>query len=129
MSSKIIQLGQIWDLWFPYTTEPPDGKSRPAVIVGWSNFGRNEDELIWFVPITSHSDGGKVRISEIPIEDYRIYNLSKPSWIRPRNIFSIAKSSFPRNTVPFGTIPTDMLLKIYEEMAMIVNPTDNFVSV
>ncbi len=122
MSKTLIQLGQIWDLWFPFTDEPPNGKNRPAIIVGWSSFGPKEDEMIWFVPITSHSEGGQVRISEIPIENYSEYRLTKPSWIRPRNIFSISKNSFPRDSKPFGSISTDMLVKIYQEMADITSP-------
>ncbi len=123
----LIQIGQIWNLMYPYNSDLADGKERPAVIVGWSEFGSNEHETIWFVPITAHSDGGRVLNSEISIDNPSAFNLTKASWIQPRSIYSIDKKSFPRGVKPFGTLPIEIMISIYEEMAYVVNPNSQFV--
>lgn len=112
----MIQIGQIWNVYVPFANEPESGKFRPAAIVGWSKFGLHQDELIWVVPITAHSDGGTSLIGEVLIEKFQNFGLPRKSWVRPRALYAVDKRIFPKDQPTLGTLDLNIMIEIYEEM-------------
>jgi hypothetical protein len=117
MGSLLIQVGQIWWIKFPYSDDPAKHKLRPAAIMGWSKFGPNEDGKILVAAISSHQGQTvKARHGEILINDHTLVGLSKPSYIRPRMLFSIDVSVIEGSN-PLGTLQTAELIQALEEIA------------
>jgi|GEM_PF-5673980 len=116
-SNAIIQIGQIWTINYPYTSNPVEYKPRPGVIVGWTDFGPDEDELVWVVSITSHGDGGRSRKGEIKVENPDQFGLTEGSYIRARNIYSISTDLFPTSIGPIGTLSDELVVRILKEIA------------
>lgn len=105
----LIHLGQIWWVNVPHTDSEAKLDRRPAAIVGWSQFFKNNDEIILVVPITSHGNGGQPRTVEIEIPEPEKYKLDSGSHIRARNIYSIHPSRLTKKDGPLDTLSDDLI--------------------
>lgn len=81
-----------------------DGKCRPVVIIGWSDFGQKQPSTIVVVPITSHGDGGRRQPGELPLADPQSSGLSDNSVVRPHSIIALHPNSMLLDEDPVGKL-------------------------
>lgn len=116
-NSLLIQIGQVWWINIRWTDSKETVEKRPAVIVGWSEFSKKDDQVILVSAITSHGDGGTPKIGEIEIPNPESYSLSTNSHIRARSITSIHPSLITSNDGPICTLATSLMVQTLTEIS------------
>jgi mRNA-degrading endonuclease toxin of MazEF toxin-antitoxin module len=127
-NSLLIHIGQLWIINIPHTDDPSKTDRRPAVIVGWSQFGENQDRVILFVPITTFGGGGHPRSGDVKIPDPAQFGLSPNSYVHARRITPIHPILLTPNDGPKDSLDMGTMDKILKELETLFDvPTHAFV--
>jgi len=124
-----IGRGQVWLVKFPFEEDLTQGKDRTCLILGWSEFGPNQDEMIWIMPIsTFDGNKSKAKKSDLLLDPYSMDFLSKGSYLRTARVASVGPKSILSNMKYFGTVPKEVLelaaeatIRIFERRSPIGN--------
>jgi len=108
--------GEIWHAHVPYTDKPRQRKHRPVVILGVSKMGRNQDQVVLVVPITSFGDGGAAKEGDVELLDWARYGLSKRSWVRARRLWGADPRVLDKKRGSSGSVPADVVSAILLEI-------------
>lgn len=97
------------DAFIPYRDTPPsrseaDGKRRPIIVFGWSDFGPDKPSTILVVPVTTHGNGGRVLAGEVPITEPDRVGLRENSHAQPGMIIALHAGSIDLDATPQGYI-------------------------
>lgn len=112
-----LSSGQIRYAQVPYTDDPAQRKWRPVVVVGWSKFGRGQDQVVLVVPITSFEGAPKPRDGDIVI-DWQAAGLRKPSWVRARRLWGADPKALSERASPGNVTDTELAQILLEIEAL-----------
>lgn len=112
-----FQRGQIWRVRVPYNDDPQTLKYRPVVVIGWSKFGADQDNVVLVVPVTSFGDGGGPKQGDVEIREQQLGGLSRsPSWARARRVWGADPKAFDRARGCTGEVTPAVMALILTEI-------------
>ena len=111
--STNFKRGQVWRALVPYNDEPVKGKERPVIVVGWSQMGQDQDNVVLVIPVTTFGDGGRPAEGDVEILDQQRGGLNKsPSWARARRVWGADPRCFDRRRGCTGTVTPEVMAAI-----------------
>lgn len=109
----------------PFGGDAVGAKERPAAIVGWSEFGPDDDHAILIVPISTFGgDSSKARTGDVPVSNYVSSRVSSNSFIRTRRLMALSPRAFQFAKGPVGMLePADMGCVLTEMQRLVSGST------
>ena len=121
MGSLILSRGQIWQSLIPFS-DIPAAKGRPALVIGCSSPGRDQDEIVLMVPIsTFDGDPRKARKGDIRIPDPAVCNLDAGSFVRARRLMALNPAAIDVAKGMRGRIDEPTMVAVIAELANVIS--------
>ncbi len=111
-----VQRGEIWHAHVPFTDDPDQRKHRPVVVLGFSRTGRNQDNVVLVVPVTSFGEGASPKEGDVELSDWANFGLKKPSWVRARRLWGADPRVFDQRRGPSGSVSSEVMSLILLEI-------------
>jgi len=89
MARIAIARGEIWRARFPFQDDLMKGKTRPCLILGWTESSAHSDQKVWVMPFSSLSDGDVVKKNDYEVKSWQECNLSQGSYLRTGRVASV----------------------------------------
>jgi len=113
--------GQVWYTQFPFEDDLTKSKDRTCLIIGWSSFGLNDDQMIWVMPIFSFDgDSSKAKSNDILLDAFGIEFLKKGSYLRASRVAAVGPNNILKRDGYLGTVPVEVVNHAIDAMVKVI---------
>lgn len=113
-----VEVGQVWRADVPFNDEPNAGKYRPVLVLGYSRFGKDEDNVVLVVSITTHGGRGVGRGGDVPLsaQEATAAGLRSAGWVRARRLWGLDPRALDSDKGPTGFVSEDLMSDVLKEV-------------